>query len=136
VTNEFNNNHTNLSDVHIGDHVAFMSSYDKYWTVATVTAETEKTVSIGKDKFMRRTGYRHGDTNLWHKDRIEPLGSSLYSVTYAELIRESAKQRLEDLRRNKAYAVVSEVVWRKLSTDALEQIAAIVTAERAKETQP
>lgn len=132
---EFNNNKTSLDDVHVGDHVAFLSSYDKFWTVATVTGETKTMLAIGDERYMRRTGYRHGDRSSWHKDRIEPLGARLWGdATYADQIRDGAVERAEQKRRGVALDTIGSVNWRKMSTTTLESVAAIVEAEqKAKE---
>lgn len=132
---EFNNAHTSLEEVHVGDHVAFMSSYDKFWTVATVTGETKTMLAIGDERYMRRSGYRHGDRSSWHKDRIEPLGARLWgSATYADQIRDGAVERAEQQRRNKALSIIDAIRWRNLSIELLEQIVALIVAEgKAKE---
>ena len=39
---EFNNSKTSLDEVHVGDHVAFMSSYDKFWAMATIIKAEQK----------------------------------------------------------------------------------------------
>jgi hypothetical protein len=126
---EFNNAHTSLDDVRVGDHVAFLSSYDKLWTVATVTGETKTMLAIGNERYMRRSGYRHGDRSSWHKDRIEPLGAG-GRTTYADLIRDGAVERAEQQRRGTALDTIGSVSWRKMSTNVLEQIAAIIKAEQ------
>lgn len=135
---EFNNNKTSLDDVHVGDHVAFMSSMDNYWRVATVTAETKTTLSIGNEKFVRRTGNAHGQSTDWHKDKIEALGKVSYHYsdkkpTYADEIRNDAERRADEIRRRAALTTIDAVRWRKLSTEVLEAVAAIVEAEKVKE---
>lgn len=127
---EFNNSKTTLDDVHVGDHVAFLSNYEKYWT--TVTSETKTLLGIGDGRYMRRSGYRHGSGGRWHRDRIEPLGGG-GETTYADLIRDGVVERAEENRRNKALLIIDAIRWRKLTTATLEQIAAIVEAEKAKE---
>ena len=112
-----------------------MSSYDKFWTVATVTGETKTMLAIGDERYMRRSGYRHGDRSRWHKDRIEPLGMRLWGeATYADQIRDGAIERAKQARRNKALSIIDAIRWRNLSIELLEQIVDLIVAEgKAKE---
>lgn len=71
---------TSLNDVHTGDHVAICLYVDGRWTLATVTGETEITITVNGKKFMRSTGYESGvntDDFTANYNRIRPLSESI-----------------------------------------------------------